>query len=93
MEDIEMTKKRAEIACAIVRDLEEEVEGKKEKIKIQVEKVNLAKGKISKYDKKLSFLVHCNEDRRELMALFERLRMQRKPTMFTCPFTNQKHNI
>ena len=40
-----------------------------------------------------SFLVTCSEDQRELFSIFKRLGLQRKPTIFTCPFTNKQHNI
>ena len=40
-----------------------------------------------------SFLVTCGEDQRELFSIFRRLGLQRKPTIYTCPFTNKMHNI
>ena len=40
-----------------------------------------------------SFLVSCNEDRQELFSIFSRLRIDRKPTVYTCAFTNQRHDI
>ena len=40
-----------------------------------------------------SFLVSCNEDRQELFSIFSRLRIDRKPTVFTCAFTNQRHDV
>ena len=40
-----------------------------------------------------SFLVSCNEDRMELFNMFERLRLQRKPVVYTCQFTDKKHKI
>merc|ERR1739838_834364 len=40
-----------------------------------------------------SFLVSCDEDRRELFSLFSRLRIEKKPTVYTCSFTNQRHNV
>jgi len=43
----------------------------------------------------LSFLVSCSEDQRELYNLFERKigRNNRKPTIFTCKFTDRKHDV
>ena len=40
-----------------------------------------------------SFLVSCNEDRQELFSIFSRLRIDRKPTVYTCAFTNQRHDV
>ena len=40
-----------------------------------------------------SFLVSCHEDRNELFSIFSRLRIHKKPTVYTCPFTNQRHDV
>jgi len=40
-----------------------------------------------------AFLVSCSQDQKELFNIFQRLRVSRKPSIYTCPFTNQKHNI
>ena len=40
-----------------------------------------------------SFLVTCSDDQRELFNLFKKLNLERKPIIFTCPFSNSKYNI
>ena len=40
-----------------------------------------------------SFLASCLEDRQELFSIFNRLRIKKKPTVYTCPFTTRRHDI
>jgi len=61
-------------------------------------KENTPEGIIRAIDHEMSpilraFLVSCPQDQKELFNLFQRLRISRKPSIYTCPFTNKKHNI
>ena len=40
-----------------------------------------------------SFLVGSAQDQRELFALFNKLGVKQKPPIFTCPFTENRHDI
>ena len=40
-----------------------------------------------------AFLVTCSADQQELFRIFQRRGVRNKPTIFTCAFTNQRHNI
>eukprot|EP00092_Neocalanus_flemingeri_P032878 GFUD01035757.1.p1 GENE.GFUD01035757.1~~GFUD01035757.1.p1 ORF type:complete len:1072 (-),score=401.60 GFUD01035757.1:161-3376(-) len=40
-----------------------------------------------------SFLVSCSQDQKELFNLFSKLGLPQKPSIFTCPFTESRHDI
>ena len=40
-----------------------------------------------------AFMVSCSQDQKELFNLFSRMRLPQKPPIFTCPFTDTRHNI